>query len=241
MGIPLTPRSSQRMNDWDPAYGGYVQEANRRFFHILDLELVSIVGNEGLELQLWKGQSFGSGLVFAKQDEDWSPVRQSGQDALKSSGPSRRRAGCGDSGMWSSRSRCCDGRAELNPTPWRSPIIFRNRVLRLHPRMTDRQDRDLSGANPVDDTVGTVDYCPQIASTGAWDDLALLGKIAKEPDPFEEPVQEFMGHFWPIAGDVGEDFPGLRTSVWRPVNPQSPTRARTSARRSSATTSCAIP
>ena len=45
-------------------------------------------------------------------------------------------------------------------------------------------------------------------------DLALLGKIPKEPDPFDEPAQEFMGHLWPIAGDVGEDYPGLRTSVW---------------------------
>ena len=76
MGVLLNPRSSQRMTDSELARGGYVQEANRRFFHILDLELVSLVGNEGLELQIWKGQSFGSGLIFGKQDEEWSPVRQ---------------------------------------------------------------------------------------------------------------------------------------------------------------------
>ena len=64
------------MSDPELANSGYVQEANRRFFHILDLELVSIVGDGGLELQLWQGQSFGSGLVFGKQDEEWSPVRQ---------------------------------------------------------------------------------------------------------------------------------------------------------------------
>ena len=33
------------------------------------------LANLGLEVQPWKGQSFGSGLVFGKQDEEWSPVR----------------------------------------------------------------------------------------------------------------------------------------------------------------------
>lgn len=113
--------------------------------------------------------------------------------------------------------------------------------MRLHPRMADRQDRDLGGTNPVDDTVRAVDYDTQTASTAAWHDLALLGKVAEEPDPFDEAMQEVMGRFGPIPGDVREDFPGLRTSVWRPGDPQSPTRARTRARSSSATTSCAIP
>ena len=76
MGILLKPQSSQQLTDSEMSHCGYVQEANRRFFHILDLELVLTLGNEGFELQLWKGQSFGSGLVFGKQDEDWSPVRQ---------------------------------------------------------------------------------------------------------------------------------------------------------------------
>ena len=76
MGRLMKPRIMEQLPDTDPEHGTYVQEANRRFFHTLDLELVSLVGREGFELQLWRGESFGSGLVFGHQCEDWSPVRQ---------------------------------------------------------------------------------------------------------------------------------------------------------------------
>ena len=70
--VKIGPVGSKRTNFYDRA----VQEANRRFFHILDLKLVSLVGREDIELQLWRGESFGSGLVFGHQSEDWSPVRR---------------------------------------------------------------------------------------------------------------------------------------------------------------------
>ena len=56
---------------------GLLQEANRRFFHILGLELVVRVGESGEEtLSIIDGREEVGGMIFRHQEEPWSTVRR---------------------------------------------------------------------------------------------------------------------------------------------------------------------
>ena len=61
----------------DLVEAGYVQEANRRFFHLLGLELVANVQSDGtLTLKVRDERRVPGGLVFDHREPEWSEVRQ---------------------------------------------------------------------------------------------------------------------------------------------------------------------
>lgn len=56
---------------------GVLQEANRRFFHILGLELVVRVGESGEHtLSIIDGREDDGGLIFRHPEESWSEIRR---------------------------------------------------------------------------------------------------------------------------------------------------------------------
>ena len=56
---------------------GVIQEANRRFFHVLGLELVTRLDPErGLVLEIDGGGCDQAGLAFGYHEEEWSEFRQ---------------------------------------------------------------------------------------------------------------------------------------------------------------------
>lgn len=56
---------------------GIIQEANRRFFHILGFELVTRVdADRGLVLELHGGGCDEAGLTFGHSEPTWSAVRR---------------------------------------------------------------------------------------------------------------------------------------------------------------------
>ena len=56
---------------------GVLQEANRRFFHLLGLELVATVEDDGSHtLRVVDERDQRGGLVFSHEEPEWSEIRR---------------------------------------------------------------------------------------------------------------------------------------------------------------------
>ena len=70
--------ASAYMSADDLIDGGIIQEANRRFFHILGFELVAPLEADGaLSLKVREERGVKGGLTFQHREPEWSTVRQS--------------------------------------------------------------------------------------------------------------------------------------------------------------------
>ena len=63
---------------------GIIQESNRRFFHLLGLELVAALQADGsYSLKVRIQRSTTGGFVFEHREPDWSTVRQARARAIE--------------------------------------------------------------------------------------------------------------------------------------------------------------
>ena len=78
-----------------------------------------------------------------------------------------------------------------------------------HASVPDREDRNLSVADAVHDTVGLVDNRPKVRAILGAPHLALFRKHSKQLRSLEEPFENSLGRPRTITRDVLEDLANL--------------------------------